>query len=187
MQIPLQVTFRDLPPSDALEQAVRNEVTSLEHYAHRITGCRVTVAMPHRHQRQGILYSIRIDLTVPEEEITINREHHLSHAHEDAFLAVREAFHSARRALEDYVRRMRGQLKTHTIAANGSVSKLEPREGWGLITSDEGREIFFDQRVLGDVPMDFLLIGDRVHFAEAQNDRGPTATTVRLVHMPHRP
>jgi ribosome-associated translation inhibitor RaiA len=186
--MPLQITFHDVSPSDALEDAVRKEAAALEHYAHRITSCRVVIAVPHRHQHNRRLYSVRIDITVPEEEVIINREHHLSDAHEDPYLAVREAFHAARRELEDYVRRIRGQLKMHEVPANGSISKLEPREGWGLIAADDqGREIFFDQRVLGDVPMNFLLIGDRVHFAEAQNDRGPVATNVRLVHLLHRP
>jgi ribosome-associated translation inhibitor RaiA len=86
---------------------------SLERYFARITACHVFIAEPHKHHRRGNLYSVRIDLNVPGEELVINREHAQSHAHEDPYLAVRDAFHSLRRVLEDYVRRTRGDVKAH--------------------------------------------------------------------------
>ncbi|MEW5943762.1 MAG: HPF/RaiA family ribosome-associated protein, partial [Pseudomonadota bacterium] len=40
MQVPLQITIRDIPPSDALEAHIREKVGKLEQFYPRITGCR---------------------------------------------------------------------------------------------------------------------------------------------------
>ena len=128
MQTPLRITFRDIPSSDAVEAAIRTEMTALERYFDRITGCHVTVAEPHKHHQQGNLYSVRIDLNVPGEELVINHEHSRSHAQEDAYLAVRDAFHRARRVLEDYMRHIRGDIKTHSLPSNGTVA-IDTKKG----------------------------------------------------------
>jgi ribosomal subunit interface protein len=112
MQTPLQIAFQDIAPSPTLEAAIREKVAKLEHFHGRMTSCRVVVALPHRSKRQGTLYNIRIDITVPGGgEIVVNREPGLDHAHEDVYVALRDAFDSTRRQLQDYVRRRRDDVK----------------------------------------------------------------------------
>lgn len=113
MQIPLQVTFRELPHSDAMEAKIREKVQKLERYYDRITSCRVMVERTHRNHNKGDLYHVRIDLTVPGKEIVISREHHDNHAYEDAYVAIRDAFDAAARQLEEYARIQRGEVKRH--------------------------------------------------------------------------
>jgi hypothetical protein len=60
------------------------------------------------------------------EEIVVHREHRLSHAHKDVYIPLRDAFRAARRRVEDYVRRMRGLVKSHQHPATGHVSRLWP-------------------------------------------------------------
>jgi len=115
MQTAAQVSFDDLPVDEAVRDAALEHVAELERFSHRITGCHVVVAQPHRHHREGRLYSVRIDLVVPGGEIVVNRDQHLDHAHEDVFVALRDAFAAARRRLEDHVRRMRGEEKRHAL------------------------------------------------------------------------
>jgi ribosome-associated translation inhibitor RaiA len=115
MQTAAQVSFDDLPVDEAVRDAALEHVADLERFSHRITGCHVVVAQPHRHHREGRLYSVRIDLVVPGGEIVVNRDQHLDHAHEDVFVALRDAFAAARRRLEDHVRRMRGEEKRHAL------------------------------------------------------------------------
>jgi ribosomal subunit interface protein len=107
MQQSLQITFRGLPHSDAVDARIRERVTQLERFNSHVTSCHVTVEAPHQHQRQGQLYSVRIDMHVPDGEIVVNREHHLDHSHEDPYVAVRDAFDAATRQLQDYARRRR--------------------------------------------------------------------------------
>lgn len=117
MQTSPQVSFDDIPVDEAVRDAALEHVAELERFSQRITGCHVVVAQPHRHHRGGRLYSVRIDLIVPGGEIVVNRDQHLDHAHEDVFVALRDAFAAARRRLEDHVRRMRGDEKRHPTPA----------------------------------------------------------------------
>ncbi len=113
MQLPLQITFRNMDPSLTVEHAVRLRADKLERFCDRITGCRVVVEAPHRQHHKGNLYHIRVDLTVPDDELVVSREAADQHAHEDVYVAVRDAFAAAKRQLQEYSRRRRGQVKRH--------------------------------------------------------------------------
>jgi len=43
MQLPLQISFRDIPPSAAVEAKIRERADKLERYYDRINGCRVVI------------------------------------------------------------------------------------------------------------------------------------------------
>lgn len=112
MQIPLQITYRDMDPSDAVSANIREKAEKIEHFAD-ITSCRVTVEAPHKHHHKGRLFAVKIDITVPGEEIVVTRSPDQHHAHEDIYVAIRDAFNAAKRQLEDYIRRRRGEVKHH--------------------------------------------------------------------------
>ena len=150
----------------------------------RITGCHVVIAQPHRHHRQGGLYSVRVDLVVPGGEIVVNRDHHLDHAHEDVYVALRDAFVAARRRLEDHVRRMRGATKQHLPRAQGRVSQLFPLAGYGFIETPDGREIYFHRHAISDHDFRLVDVGSPVFYSEEEGEEGPQAAAVQLVH-PH--
>ena len=117
MQLPLQITFRHMDPSPALEARIREYATRLEKFSAQITRCHVIVEpLPH-HQRQGGLHEFRIDITVPEEEIAIRKAGPADPAHEDAYVALRDVFHAARRRLQDYERKRRLEVKSHVGSA----------------------------------------------------------------------
>lgn len=109
MQIDLKITLRDLPHSDALETHIREKAQKLEKFHSHLTSCRVLVEQPHKHQHQGRHFDVHIDLTVPGGELVVNRA-----SHEDVYVALRDAFDAAVRQLEDYARRQRGDIKTHS-------------------------------------------------------------------------
>lgn len=112
METPLQITFKNLEPTEALEAAVRKRAAKLERHFDRIVGCRVTVeAQNHRHQK-GNLYRVGIDLHVPDGEIVVSRDRERPE-HEDAYVAIRDAFESAQRQLEEHARKRRGEVKAH--------------------------------------------------------------------------
>jgi ribosomal subunit interface protein len=108
MQIPPQITIRDMEHSDALETHIRDKVNKLDEFFDRIMSCRVVVEMPHKHHHQGKHFNVRLDIGVPGSELVINRDHA-----EDVYVALRDAFDAAKRQLEDYARKMRGDVKTH--------------------------------------------------------------------------
>jgi ribosomal subunit interface protein len=117
MEIPLQITFRNLVPSPAVETRIREKAKRLERFHERITGCRVVVEAPHRQHQQGMLYRVAIDLTVPGAELVINREAGDNHAHEDIYIAIRDAFDALQRRLRDFARRRRGEVRSHGESA----------------------------------------------------------------------
>ncbi len=92
MQTPLQITFRDMPPSPAVEERIRQKAKKLESFYDRIMGCRVVVEVPQKHHHQGKLYNVRLDITVPGGEIAVNRQ-----PDEDVYVALRDAFNAAGR------------------------------------------------------------------------------------------
>ena len=108
MKVPLQVTFRDMPHSEAVETRVREKAEKLGRLCDRIISCHVVVETPQRHKHQGKLHSVRIDLVVPGAELAAN------HAQaEDVYVALRDSFSAITRQLEDYLRKQRGDVKTH--------------------------------------------------------------------------
>lgn len=102
MQIPLRITFRDLPVSEAIETRIREHAAKLEKHCARLTGCNVTVDAPHRHKHQGNHFRVRIDLSVPGSVLVVNRDPPEQRSHEDAHAAVEAAFDEADRLLRDH-------------------------------------------------------------------------------------
>ena len=76
MQTPIQITFRGVAHSDALETQIRRQAEKLEEIHFRITSCRVTVEEFRKHHQQGRQFRVSIDLRVPGKEIVANRDHH---------------------------------------------------------------------------------------------------------------
>lgn len=110
MQRPVQITLRGVDPSEALEAHIRDKAAKLDAFYSHVTGCKVTVEMPARHKHQGKLFNIRIDLDVPGSVLVINRD-----LNEDVYVALRDAFDAARRQLEDYSHKQRGDAKQHEM------------------------------------------------------------------------
>lgn len=185
MKLPLQVTFRNMSASPALEADVREKAEKLDQFCDQIMGCRVVVEAHHHHHHKGNLYHVRIDITVPGSEIVISREHDLHHAHEDVYVAVRDAFQAADRRLEDYSRRSQQQVKTHEVPQHGRITELDLEAGYGRIGSPDGREIYFHKNSVINAAFDKLTVGMEVRFDEEQGDRGPQASTVQLIGKHH--
>ncbi len=113
MQMPLQVTFRRMESSDALEERVRKEAEKLEAFSDQILGCQVVLEGASTRQRKGNLFHVRVSLAVRDEQLVASREQHDNHAHENAYVAVRDAFDAVQRQLEQHTGRRRAPLKSH--------------------------------------------------------------------------
>lgn len=181
MQLPVQISFRGMEPSEAVEAKIRERTAKLDRFYDRIMSCRVVVESPHRRHHQGKLFHVRVDLTVPGGELAVTREPAEHHAYEDVFVAIRDAFDAAQRQLEDYARRQRGDLKTHEEPPSGRVSKLFPDEGYGFIETASGTEVYFHRNSVLDNAFARLEVGSDVEFVEEQGEKGPQASTVRVI------
>ncbi len=184
MKIPLQITFRNMPHSDAVEARIREVARRLEKFHDRITRCSVVVAEAHRRGHKGKLYNVRIDITVPGGEIVVNRDAGLDHAHEDMYVAIRDAFKAARRQLEDRVRRRSGhRVKAHPTPHHGRVVRVFDDEGYGFIATPDGREVYFHENSVVEGGWEKIDVGAEVRFTEAEGEQGPHAVNVTPLEL----
>lgn len=181
----LQIHFKNLDRSDAVEADVRRHAENLATFCGKIMSCRVVVERPHRHQRQGRLFHVRIDLTLPGHELIVNRSAEEARQHEDVHVAIRDAFDAIRRQVEDAVRTSHHQVKVHQGPAYGHINQIFPLEDYGFLVTPEGREIYFHRHSVLDEAFDQLNIGSEVRFTEEEGDRGPQASSLHLVGHRH--
>ena len=113
MESSLEITFRGMPNSPSAEAAIRRWVARLEHVYHRIQRCSVVIEQPHRNQRQGNQFHIRVDIAVPDHVIEVSRDAGHDPKHEDIYIAIADAFRAARRQLQDYSQIQRREVKLH--------------------------------------------------------------------------
>ena len=187
MQIPLQITFRHMEPSPAVEARVRQEAEKLNEFYEKIMSCRVVVEAPHRRHHKGNLFQLRVDLKVPGKEIVVTRQRHDKHAHEDIYVLVRDVFDSVQRQVEDFARRQRGDIKHHQTPAHGRILTLVPSEDYGKIETSDGREIYFNRNSVLREGYKGLEIGSEVRFTEEMGERGPQASSVTIIGKHHIP
>jgi ribosome-associated translation inhibitor RaiA len=185
VQIPLRITFRDMPSSEVVEARVRDHAAALERFHQKITGCHVVVEAHHRH-RQGQLYHVSVHLVLPEGEIAVTRDPAEHHAHEDVLVAVRDAFDAVERRLEDRVHRLRGVVKHHEPTAYGTVAQLFADHGFTRSAPD-GQGIYFHRNGVVDGKFKQLQSGMEVRFAlhEGEGEQGEQASTVTIAGKHH--
>ncbi len=203
MQLTPTITFRGVHRTDALEADILTRLRKLETYYSRIMGCRVLVELLQRHHEAGNRYHVRIDLTVPGEDIVVSHEagphataqdmhadtlHKVAESDPErkhAHVAIRAAFDVARRRVQDYARRQRGTVKTTARQMRGRVSQLFPVDGFGYIEAEDGHEVHFQKSSVLKDAFARLAVDSAVSFEEEQGDKGPQASSVKLLH-PHR-
>ena len=182
MEITPQIRFRGVEPTPAIESDIRERIEGLAQFHDRITACNVTIEAPHQRGRQGRIFHVRVEISVPGREIVAGREPEENHAHEDVHVAIRDAFNAAQRQLQDAVRKMSGhRVKVHPEQMSGKIDRIEREEGFGFIAASDGREFFFRRESLvSDQLWASLEAGMPVRFTEHEGDMGPYASAVSV-------
>lgn len=189
MQLPLQITFRHMDSSPAVEARIRQRAEELDRFFDRIISCRIVVECRHPRQRQGNLFRARVDLKVPGREIIAGRDPAANRGHEDVYVAVRDAFDAAQRALEDHARQARRDVKLHAVPDHGRIVRLLPEKSCGFILTADGNELYFHRNSVANDGFDKLAIGDEVRFVaqHSESPEGPQASTVVPLGKHHLP
>ena len=164
---PVKIVIRDMASSPALEDHIRKKAEKLSQYCDRINAFQVVIEIPQKHKRNGRLFNVRIDLTVPGRELVVNRK-----LDQDVYVAIRDAFQALLRQLEAYSCKRRGDVKTHDNANYGHITKLFPDEGYGFIQSQDGNELYFSTTNVTHPTFSDLSIGDAVQFLGISGDEG---------------
>jgi len=136
----------------------------------------VKVDVPHRSQRSGIMYNVRIDITVPGGALIVKRE-----PDEDLHVAIVNSFETAQRRVTEYAERQRGEVKTHFEKPVARVVRIFTEQGYGFLMTPEGREVYFHKNAVLDGKFEALNVGTEVTFIERSGDKGAQASSVSVV------
>lgn len=109
---PLQITFRGMDPSEAITARIQEKAAKLDQVHDGLIGARVVFEQLHRHHQQGNRFHVRIDLTLPGGELVVGRDHP-DQAHEDPYVAVRDAFDTLTRMVREHARAHDHRAKRH--------------------------------------------------------------------------
>jgi cold shock CspA family protein len=114
-------------------------------------------------------------------KIRVAKHSELKTAHKNLRQAIDDAFKAAGRRLQDYARRQRGSVKSHEPPPTARVSKLFPKKGYGFITTQDGREIYFHKNAVLNRGFNNLKTGTKVRFVEGEGEKGLQASTVLIM------
>ena len=182
METPVEIEFQGLTANDRLRACVTKHIDSLEERFGRITACRVVIRAPSERHRTGGAHEIMIRLALPQgREVDIARSAKADERHADPLFALNDAFKRARRRLQDHAKRMRGDVKTHDGPPIGTVRQFDEAAGFGFLETPDGREVYFHRNSILDGGLRHISAGTRVTFFEEIGNKGPQASTVKLL------
>ncbi len=113
MQIPLQIHYHDLTATDSLEGEVRRRAAKLDEMFERIISIRVTLEQRQHARAGGYRFHVRLEVTIPGEDVIVSRDPGDDDAHNDMYVAIGDAFDAAKRQLQTRFDKMRNKVKTH--------------------------------------------------------------------------
>jgi cold shock CspA family protein len=177
MQIEPEISFRNVPRNDFLDQAILKGVDKLGKVHDRITSVRIAVEDQRGPGIHDNLYRVRIEVTIPGGEVVV-KETPANGPRPPLDQVLNKAFDSARRKLKETRRQQKGQVKEHSVRSVGRVVELFPDEGYGFLLDDEGRTIYFHRNAVAGDRWSGLDIEHSVAFQEEQGDKGPQAAVV---------
>jgi len=185
MQVPPEIAFRHIEPTEELKDRIHEGIRSLEEVYDGIICCRVMVEETNPARRAGKLNHVRLDITVPRGEIVVNRKPPEHPATQDLTQAIGEAFDTARRQLIEFKRVQRGEVKTPGLPPHGRIIRLmrdQISSRYGFIETGDGKELYFHENAVVGMDYDDMDEGMEVRYAEGEGENGPQASTVGPLH-----
>ncbi len=187
MYVPLEMSFKNVEKTPQLEDLINKKTEKLEKICDHISSCRISVEKPQEHMESGNPYRVRIDLTVPpSHELVAKQEPGQGDQHYEVDTVIRKVFQKAERQLKKLVEKQSGKVKKHEAQQPVAiVTQLFPEEDHGFLKAvDDDREVYFHRNAVHDNQFDRLEVGTGVFYEMEMGEKGPQATTVRIVNKP---
>jgi cold shock CspA family protein len=182
MQTPVEIDYQGMSARPELQASIEQHVAELEERFGRVTACRVVVKAPGGHHQTGGLFEINIRLALPNgREVNVDRTPQNDERYADLTFAVADAFKRARRQVQDQARRLQGQVKHHEEPPIGTVKSIDASGEFGFLEAADGHEVYFHRNSVLDGAFARLSVGTHVTFAEEMGEKGPQASTVKLL------
>ncbi len=181
MQTPVEIEFQGMMSTPKIQASIAAHVARLEERFGRATACRVVLKGPSERHQTGGLYEVNIRVALPDgREVNVARTPGADERHADLAFALNDAFKRARRLLQDHARQLQNRVKQHDGPPLGTVVRIDPSGEFGFIASADGDELYFHRNSVLDDPKR-LEVGARVSFAPSMGEKGPQASTVKLL------
>lgn len=182
MQTPVEIDYQGMSARPELQASIEQHVAELEQRFGRVTACRAVVKAPGGHHQTGGLFEINIRLALPNgREVNVDRTPQDDERYADLTFAIADAFKRARRQLQDQARRLQGHIKQHEAPPIGTVKSIDPSGAFGFLEAADGHEVYFHHNSVLDDAFSRLTVGTHVTFAEEMGEKGPQASTVKLL------
>ena len=110
MTFPITITYRHMDASAALDERICELAERLARVSSHVLRGHVVIEAPHQRS-QGRLFKVQLDLQVRGRQIVVHRTKSANPAHEDVYVALRDAFRAARRTLDDYEEFLRRKVE----------------------------------------------------------------------------
>jgi len=101
MKPAVDVVYRDLDSSAALNDIILKKLEKLNRYTDQIVHSRVVLDVPHNHKHKGKQFRASIELDIKGHPVAITQDDESIH------VAVRDAFSSAERKVKQLAARQR--------------------------------------------------------------------------------
>jgi ribosomal subunit interface protein len=114
MQLPVNITYRGIDKSEAIDQLVLDKAARLDKFCDHINRCDVAIEQPNHAHHKGNLFRVRIDVTVAGgHELVADEKETNNGGHDSLAKAVNGAFKTMERELRRVVDKQRQDVKTH--------------------------------------------------------------------------
>ncbi len=183
METPIEIDFERCEDNGRYHARIEDQIAMLESRFGHITACRVSMRGPSGHHQTGGPYEVTIHLELPGgRHVDVDRAPSQDERYGDPLFAINDAFKRARRVLQDSVRQMQGKVKLHEEQQPvATVRMLEAEENYGFLKTADGRDVYFHRNSVLNEGFDSLKCGDSVAFVEEMGEKGPQASTVRVL------
>jgi ribosome-associated translation inhibitor RaiA/cold shock CspA family protein len=186
MQRPLQITFKGMETSAALEALIRDRVERLDALYPRLTGCRVVVGVPHRGSETAkVPIAVCVEADIPGRGPVVGKDEvDRRESKQDHTAALNNAFEAVERQLEKLGDIQSGEVNLHENAGQvGMVVHLFPKQNYGFIEIANETELYFTRNAVVGGNFDELKVGMMVQVTRATDEgpMGPQASSVRLL------
>lgn len=112
MQIPVEISYREITKTLKLDNLIREKVKKLEKICDSMTSCRIAIEKPQRAINVGSPFRVRISMRVPPgHELVVERKPGEGEMSDRLEKIIRFAFDAARKQLEKTVEINRGKVR----------------------------------------------------------------------------
>jgi cold shock CspA family protein/ribosome-associated translation inhibitor RaiA len=184
MQVPAEITIKDIEKTPELEEHINKKIAKLEKLCSYIISCRVSVERPQIHPETSNPHRVRIDIKLPpSHEIVAKNLSSRHNVHDPLPIIINKTFRAAERQLIKITKIQHKIVKTHLLQQTmGIVHRLFPEQGYGFIkTLDTAEDVYFNKNSVLHNDFSRIKLGTGIRFASEMGDKGLQASSVEIV------